>query len=104
MLMSVVVQTQPRVAMAVPEVAVVGEADRRYIFVLDEENKAKRTEVEIGARDAGLIEIKSGLKEGQRVVGEGLVKVSDGMKVRLEGDEQAAAQSGGRAPQPGGAR
>lgn len=103
MLMSVVVQTQPRMAMAVPEVSVVGEADRRYIFVLDEENKAKRTEVEIGARDAGLIEIKSGLKEGQRVVGEGLVKVSDGMKVRLEGDERAAAQPGGRAaPQRGG--
>jgi membrane fusion protein (multidrug efflux system) len=102
MLMSVVVETQPRMALAVPELAVVGEADRRYIFVLDEENKAKRTEIEIGTRDAGLIEVKGGLKEGQRVVGEGLVKVSDGMKVRVEGDEPAAAPSGGRAPQPGG--
>lgn len=91
MLMSVVVETQPRMALAVPELAVVGEADRRYVFILDDENKARRTEVEVGARDGGLIEIRSGLTEGQRVVGEGLVKVSDGMKVRLDGDEQTAA-------------
>ncbi len=97
MLMSVVVETQPRTALAVPELAVVGEADRRYVFVLDDENKAKRTEVEVGARNGGLIEIVGGLKEGQRVVGEGLVKVSDGVKVRVDGAEQtAAAEPGGR--------
>jgi membrane fusion protein (multidrug efflux system) len=52
-----------------------------------------RAAVRTGARNAGMIEIVEGLKPGQKVVSRGIVKVSDGMEVRLAG---SGAPAGGK--------
>lgn len=99
MLLSVKVQRAERIADAVPELAVSGNGTTRFVYVVGPGSKAKQVMVKTGLRDGGLIEV-TGLPAGSRVIGEGVVKVADGMKVRLAGDRKpAAGKSGGR---PGG--
>lgn len=100
MLLTVAIETAPRLGLAVPELAVVGEGDNRFVYVIDEEGAARRTQVRTGLRSDGRIEILQGLRPGQRVVTEGVVKLADGMKVRLAGTQNAQPPKqggGGRA-------
>lgn len=99
MLLTVAVENAPRMALSVPELAVVGEGDSRYVFVVDGEGRARRTQVRTGVRADGRIEIVSGLRPGQRIVTDGIVKVADGMTVRLAGQRTERAQAR-RGPPP----
>jgi membrane fusion protein (multidrug efflux system) len=60
----------------------VREGDVSFVYMLDADQKAKRIEVNTGGRDGNLVEIISGLKVGDKIVTEGVVKLSDGAKVR----------------------
>ena len=101
MMLTVAIETAPRMSLSVPELAIIGEGERRFVFVLADGNRARRTEVRTGLRSGGRVEILAGLSPGQRVVTEGVVKVADGMAVRIAG----AANAGGRAGRgPGGGR
>ncbi len=109
MLLTVRIETRPRVGLSVPELAIVGEGDARYVYVVGADGKVKRTAVRTGLRSAGRIEILEGLRPGQKVVTEGVVKLADGMKVRLVGPDAGqrtkglqAAGGGGRAKQASG--
>ncbi|HWH17068.1 MAG TPA: efflux RND transporter periplasmic adaptor subunit [Allosphingosinicella sp.] len=82
MLLTVGIETAPRLSLSVPELAVVGEGDNRFVYVVDK-GTAKRAPVRTGVRSNGRIEIIEGLQPGQQVVTEGVVKLADGMKVRL---------------------
>lgn len=90
MMLTVAIETAPRMALSVPELAVVGEGESRFVYVVDQ-GKAKRVMVRTGIRSGGRIEIVEGLQPGQSVITEGVVKVSDGMQVRLAGAENARA-------------
>lgn len=98
MLLTVSVVSRQRQSLALPELAVIGDGDARYAFVL-EGRKAKRVKVETGIRQNGMVEIVGGLKAGQQVVTDGVVKLSDGAPVRLAGDK-VAGDKPGRAPKP----
>ena len=98
MLLSVAIETSPRLGLSVPELAVVGEGDSRFVYVVDK-GVAKRVQVRTGLRTGGRIEIIEGLQPGQPVVTEGVVKLSDGMKVRLAGPN-AGAKAAGRGGAP----
>ena len=100
MLLTVSIETSPRMGLSVPELAVIGEGERRFVYVVDK-GTAKRVEVRTGLRSGGRVEIMEGLRPGQPVVTEGVVKLSDGMKVRLAGPN-AGAQAGGKAGGPEG--
>jgi membrane fusion protein (multidrug efflux system) len=95
MMLTVSIQSAARTGLSVPELAVVGEGDNRFVFALDGNGRARRVPVRTGARAGGRIEVVEGLRPGQRVVTEGIVKVSDGMEVRLAGGGQ-----GGRRGRP----
>jgi membrane fusion protein (multidrug efflux system) len=96
MLLTVGIETAPRLSLSVPELAVVGEGDARYVYTIGEGNEAMRVQVRTGLRSGGRIEILEGLRPGHRVVTEGVVKLSDGMKVRLAGARNAGAPGEGR--------
>lgn len=85
MLLTVAIETAPRLGVSVPELAIIGEGDARFVFVVGEDGKAKRTPVKTGLRSTGRVEIVEGLQPGERVVTEGVAKLSDGIKVRLAG-------------------
>ncbi len=88
MLLRVAIETAPRTSLSVPELSVVGEGDSRFVYVVDK-GQAKRMPVQTGIRSAGRVEIVGGLQPGQQVVTEGVVKLADGMKVRLAGAQNA---------------
>lgn len=98
MLLTVSVLARQRQSLSVPELALVGDGDDRFVFVI-EDRTAKRTKVETGIRQDGRVEILGGLKAGQKVVTEGVVKLTDGVKVRLPGDklDQRAKDGSGKA-------
>lgn len=82
MLLTVTIESATRTAPAVPELSVVGQGSDRFVFVVDADNVAKRVPVKVGTRWNGMIEIVEGVKPGQKVVSEGVVKIADGDKVR----------------------
>ena len=94
MMMTVTIESASRRGLSVPELAVVGEGDNRYVFALGADGRARRLQVHTGARLGGRIEIVQGLRPGQRVVTEGIVKVADGMQVRLAGAGGRTARRG----------
>jgi membrane fusion protein (multidrug efflux system) len=94
MLLTVAIETSPRLGLSVPELAIVGEGDSRFVYTVDGEGTAKRTPVRTGLRSAGRVEILEGLRPGQKVVTEGVVKLTDGMKVRLAGAQNAQRGKG----------
>jgi membrane fusion protein (multidrug efflux system) len=97
MLLDVSIETAPRLGLSVPELAVVGEGDRRFVYTVDQAGTVKRIEVRTGLRSAGRIEILEGLRPGQRVVTEGVVKLTDGVKVRVAGPDAGGRTKGGKA-------
>ncbi len=98
MLLTVSVLARQRQSLSVPELALVGDGDERFVFVI-EDRTAKRVKVETGIRQDGRVEILGGVKAGQKVVTEGVVKLTDGVKVRLAGDkpDQRAKDGSGKA-------
>lgn len=82
MLLSVSVFANPRTSLAVPELALLAERDRSFVYKIDSQNVALKTPIEVGSRQEGMIEVRRGLAAGDRIVAEGTVKVRDGAKVR----------------------
>jgi membrane fusion protein (multidrug efflux system) len=74
-------------ALAVPRQALLYDGERPYVFVAAG-GVAHRRDVSPGVEEDDRVEIKSGLKAGERVVVEGGSALSDGMAVR----EQDVAQ------------
>lgn len=98
MMMSVAIRSASRTGLSVPELAVLGEGDARYVFVLAPGNRVRRVPVRTGAHVGGRVEILAGLRPGQRIVTEGIIKVADGMQVRLAGERSGGGAGRQRAP------
>lgn len=85
MLMSVRIEARSRTAPAIPELAAIGQGDERFVYRVERDGTVKRAAVRIGVRDNDRLEVVEGLALGDRIVVEGMVKLADGMKVRLAG-------------------
>ncbi len=66
----------------VSESSVLADSTGRYVFVVDKESAVARRDVAVGAEVDGVLEIVSGLSEGERIVNEGASLLSDGAKVK----------------------
>ena len=73
-------------ALILPEKALLPIQNRQYVFVLTPDNRAKQVEVSIGRRKPGVVEITQGLKPGDEVIVEGLVRLRDGIPVDVRED------------------
>lgn len=96
MLLTVRIETGQRQGLAVPETAVVSDAESRFVYTVGADKKAKRTAVTTGLRDNGLVEVK-GLPGNARYVSEGVVKVAEGREVRIAGVDDKG-EGKGRGP------
>lgn len=85
MLVMVNLEMEPSLSLSIPERALVPVGSKAFVFTVTGD-KAKRLEVKIGRRKPGFLEIKSGLKEGQNVIADGLVGLQDGMAVKVTGE------------------
>ena len=70
-------------ALVVPESAIVPQADQQFVFVVNGDNKAIKTQVNIGERKPGWVQITSGIDAGEKVIVQGTMRVSNGSAVRV---------------------
>jgi membrane fusion protein (multidrug efflux system) len=88
MLMQVRIRNGARQSLAAPESALQYEGDLAFVFSVVERNGraiARKTLVTTGASADGMVEIKSGVKPGDRLVADGLNRLQDGQAISLPG-------------------
>ena len=81
-LLEVAVKFDLRNSLSVPDTSVMVEGDKSYVYKINDENIANKTEVKTGLRSDKNIEIISGLTEGDIIVAEGLKKVRPSGKIK----------------------
>ena len=81
-LLEVSVKFNLRNSLSVPDTSVMIEGDKSYVYKINEDNIANKTEVETGLRVNKNIEVISGLNEGDIIVAEGLKKVRPRGKIK----------------------
>jgi membrane fusion protein (multidrug efflux system) len=106
--MNVTLKSKPRQALSVPEISVIAEGSKTFVFVVDQSRQpatVAKTEVMLGLRERGLVEVVSGLQTGDLVVTDGVLKVRPNAPVRVtttaepplaggDGDPRLAAGEG----------
>jgi membrane fusion protein (multidrug efflux system) len=83
MLMKVVVDRGESASLQVPEEALMQKSDRHYVYVVGGDNVAHETDVRIGRRRVGRVEVLGGLQVDQKVVVQGLARLRDGAQVNV---------------------
>jgi membrane fusion protein (multidrug efflux system) len=69
-------------ALTIPESAIVPRGDAKFVYVLQPDQSVVLTPVTLGARQAGEVEILTGLQANAQVVTSGQIKLRAGAKVR----------------------
>ncbi|BCW87472.1 Multidrug resistance protein MdtA [Alphaproteobacteria bacterium SO-S41] len=80
---------------ALPEAAVQLGADKPYVFIAAAGDVAQKRQVEIAGRNDGQVFLNSGVNAGERVIVDGLAKLSDGAKVAVHDVTPAPAAAPG---------
>jgi membrane fusion protein, multidrug efflux system len=98
MLLTVEVVTAERTALVVPEGSVFQVQNRAYVYRVDGDT-VHQQQIEVGGRRFGVVEVLSGLQDGDTIVTEGIIKLREGARVRYEAAEAAVSEtSQGSAP------
>ena len=74
-LLEITVNYNERNTIGIPDTSIMLEGDKIYVYKVSEKNITNKTEIKIGIRNGGYVEVLSGLIEGERIVAEGLKKV-----------------------------
>lgn len=87
LLMKVDVVKSSRISLAIPEEAIVSAGDKKTVLVVGSDNKVTEKTVTTGNRQAGYVEILSGLDKNEKVIIEGLQKAQNGAEVVIAGEK-----------------
>lgn len=74
-------------ALLIPQKATFEILEKRYVFVVDKENVVHQREITVSAEMPDIYVVKSGLKENERILLEGIRKVKDKDKITCEYEE-----------------
>ncbi len=66
---------------------VVDRNGKKYVFVINDDNKLEQREVKLGLRNDSEIEIVSGLTEGETVAVDNLSRLRQGLEIKIENDK-----------------
>lgn len=81
-LLEVTVKYNKRNSLGIPDTSIMLEGDKIYVYKVSEKNITDKTEIKIGIRNDGYVEVLSGLIEGENIVAEGLKKIRPGSKIK----------------------
>ena len=81
-LLEVTLKFNKRSSLSVPDTSVILEGNKSYVYKISEDNIANRSEIKIGLRDDGNIEVIGGLNIGDVIAAEGLKKVKPNSKIK----------------------
>jgi membrane fusion protein (multidrug efflux system) len=104
--MSVSLIAAPRSSLAIPEISVIAEGPTSFVYLVDRTRQpavAVKTEVTLGLREKGSAEVIKGLKSGDMVVTDGVLKIRPNAPVRIQsetpnGAAGASKIASGKAP------
>jgi len=71
-----------RDGLSAPDTSTIVEGDNIFIYKVDEKNKVMKTNVTVGDRYLGFVEILDGLNKGDKIVAEGTKKVRPNLTIR----------------------
>jgi membrane fusion protein (multidrug efflux system) len=86
------VKTSRDSAIVIPSKAITEQMGEYFVFVIGDSNKAVQTKITIGRRLSDRTFINDGLKEGQKIITDGVQKVRDGAVVNPALDSTKNAQ------------
>jgi membrane fusion protein (multidrug efflux system) len=92
MLLQINVEKRVIDALVIPEAALIPEGESQFVFVVDDENKVRKTKVKIGQRKPGWVQVIDGIEAGQLLVVEGTMKVRDGASVTVTASNAVASK------------
>jgi membrane fusion protein (multidrug efflux system) len=78
---SILVNTAIKDAIIIPQKATFEVLDKKYVFVVDKDNRVKTREITVGADIEDLYIVKSGLADNEKILLEGLRKVKENDKI-----------------------
>ena len=81
-LLEVSINYNERNSLSILDTSLLMEGNNVYVYKVNKENIVKKTEIEIGLRKQGIVEVKTGLKNGDTVVAEGLKKTRPNGKIK----------------------
>ncbi len=87
MLLTIDLQSNIHTSYAIPEQSVVPIVDRKYVFVVSDEQVVEQREIQIGRRRPGIVEVYEGVTKGDVVVTQGTHRIRDGQTVDVQNDE-----------------
>ena len=80
-LLEVSINYNERNSLSIPDTSIIMEGDKVFVYKVVKENTVKKIEVKIGIRNQGSVEVKTGLKNGDTIVAEGLRKTRPNGKI-----------------------
>jgi membrane fusion protein (multidrug efflux system) len=104
MLLAASLRADPRRSLMAPEAAIVPLGPDRFVFVAGADGRAERRAVKTGRRNLGQVEILDGLRQGEMVITEGVVKLRPGAPITLTPPSdrpKGRGQGGERGPSGG---
>ena len=81
-LLEVTVNYNERISLGIPDTSIILEGDKIFVYKVSEKNMTNKSEIKIGIRNEGYVEVVSGLNEGENIVAEGLKKVRQNGKIK----------------------
>ena len=81
-LLEVTVKFNERRSLGIPDTSIMLEGKNAYVYKVLDDNSVNKTQIEIGIRDKGSVEVISGLKLGDVIVAEGLKKINPKGKIK----------------------
>ncbi|WMN06234.1 efflux RND transporter periplasmic adaptor subunit [Marivirga arenosa] len=78
-------------ALLVPQKATFENLEKKYVFVIDEENRVHQREIKIGEEIPHLFAVTDGLNEGDKILLEGLRLVRDNDEIHYDFEEPSKA-------------
>ena len=81
-LLEITLSTNKRDSLSVPDTSIILEGNKAYVYKVSKDNIANRSEIQIGLRNDGKVEVTSGLNAGDIIVAEGLKKVRPNGKIK----------------------
>ncbi len=69
-------------AVAIPSDAVIEKSNKKYIYIVNSDNTVSQREVTVGKSVDGVIQLLSGVNEGEKMVVEGMRVLGDGSAVK----------------------
>lgn len=85
--------SKPYQALLIPERALATDQNIKFVYVVGEDGKAERRNVELGAARGDLRIVKAGVSPNERIIAKGLQRVRPGQQVEAEEESAETASS-----------